>query len=185
MQVPYAKKWPKEVDKLRKIALDCDLVEEHKWSKACFTFLKKNVAIIIPLKESCALSFFKGALLKDPTHVLEKIGEHTQAGRWIKFTSVKEISALQSTLRSYLYEAIALEEFGKKVELKKPSEYSISDELQTLLNDNSALKASFEALTPGRRKSYIFHYRDRQTGEHQNSTSRKMRPHDLERARVQ
>jgi uncharacterized protein YdeI (YjbR/CyaY-like superfamily) len=157
MQVPYAKKWQKEVDKLRKIALDCDLVEERKWSKACFTFLTKNVAIVIPLKESCALSFFKGALLNDPTHVLKKIGEHTQAVRWIKFTSVKEISALQSTLRSYLHEAIALEESGKKVELKKPSEYAIPEELQTLLNENSALSASFEALTPGRRKSYIFH----------------------------
>jgi uncharacterized protein YdeI (YjbR/CyaY-like superfamily) len=157
MQVPYAKKWQKEVDSLRKIALDCDMVEEHKWSKACFTFLKKNVAIIIPLKESCAFSFFKGALLKDPAHILEKIGEHTQAGRWIKFTSVKQISALQSTLRSYLYEAIALEESGKKVELKRPSEYAIPEELQTLLNENSILRASFEALTPGRRKSYIFH----------------------------
>src|SRR5438445_2528288 len=105
MQVPYANKWQKEVDKLRKIAFDCDLVEEHKWSKSCFTFLKKNVAIVIPLKESCAFSFFNGALLKDPAHILEKIGEHTQAGRWIKFTSVKQISALQTTLRNYLYEA--------------------------------------------------------------------------------
>ena len=157
MQVPYAKKWHREMEKLRKIALDCDLVEEQKWSKPCFTFLKKNVAILIPLKESCALSFFKGSLLKDPAHILEKIGEHTQAGRWIKFTSTKEISALQSTLRSYLYEAIALEESGKKVELKKPSEYAIPGELQSLLNDNAVLRASFEALTPGRRKSYIFH----------------------------
>ncbi len=157
MQTPYAKKWQKEMDKLRRVALDCDLVEEHKWSKPCFTFLKKNVAIIIPLKESCALSFFKGALLKDPAHILEKIGEHTQAGRWIKFTSVKEISTLQSTLKTYLYEAIELEESGKKVELKKPSEYEIPEELQTVLNDNAALRASFEALTPGRRKSYIFH----------------------------
>src|SRR5215469_1101361 len=87
MKVPFAKKWQKETDKLRKIALDCDLTEELKWGKPCFTFLKKNVAIVIPLKESCAFSFFKGALLKDPKHVLERIGEHTQAGRWIKFTS--------------------------------------------------------------------------------------------------
>ena len=64
MKVPYAKKWQKETDKLRQIALDCDLTEELKWGKPCFTFLKKNVAIIIPLKESCAFSFFKGALLK-------------------------------------------------------------------------------------------------------------------------
>jgi uncharacterized protein YdeI (YjbR/CyaY-like superfamily) len=157
MQVPYAKKWQKEMDKLRRVALDCDLVEQHKWSKPCFTFLKKNIAIIIPLKESCALAFFKGALLKDPRNILEKIGEHTQAGRWVKFTSVKEISALQSTLKKYLYEAIVLEESGKKVELKKPSEFKIPEELQTLLDDDAILKASFEALTPGRRKSYIFH----------------------------
>src|SRR5882757_5422436 len=125
MQVPYAKKWQKEANKLRKIALDCDLVEEHKWSKSCFTFLKKNVAIVIPLKESCALSFFKGALLKDPAHVLEKIGEHTQAGRWIKFTSLREIAAVRSTLNNYLREAIELEESGTKIDLKKPSEYPI------------------------------------------------------------
>src|SRR6266700_5153825 len=57
-----------------------------KWGKPCFTFMKKNVAIVIPLKESCAFSFFKGALLKDPKHILERIGEHTQAGGWIKLT---------------------------------------------------------------------------------------------------
>lgn len=157
MQVPYAKKWQKETDKLRKIALDCDLIEELKWGKPCFTFLKKNVAIIIPLKESCALSFFKGALLKDPRDLLSKVGEHTQAGRWIKFTSVREVTALQSSLRSYLYEAIELEESGKKVERKKLSEYAIPEELEALLSDDAALRASFEALTPGRRKSYIFH----------------------------
>ena len=157
MQVPYAKKWQKETDRLRRIALDCYLTEELKWGKPCFTFLKKNVAIVIPLKESCALSFFKGALLKDPKRILERIGEHTQAGRWIKFTSLREITALQSTLTDYLYEAIALEESGKKVALKKPSEYVIPEELQIRLDDNAVLKAAFEALTPGRRKSYILH----------------------------
>ncbi|HVW78488.1 MAG TPA: YdeI/OmpD-associated family protein [Alloacidobacterium sp.] len=157
MQVPYAKKWQKETEKLRKIALDCYLTEELKWSKPCFTFQKKNVAIIIPLKESCAFAFFKGALLKDPEKILERAGEHTQAGRWIKFTSVKEITAVQSVLKSYLYEAIELEESGKKVERKNPSEYAVPEELQALLNNNATWKAAFEALTPGRRKSYIFH----------------------------
>jgi uncharacterized protein YdeI (YjbR/CyaY-like superfamily) len=157
MQVPYAKKWQNETDELRKIALDCDLIEERKWGKPCFTFLKKNVAIVISLKESCALAFFKGTLLKDPKHVLEKAGEHTQAGRWIKFTSVKEITALEIPLRSYLYEAIELAKSGKKIEVRKPSEYTIPEELQTLLDNDETLKASFKALTPGRRKSYVFH----------------------------
>src|ERR1700719_608174 len=51
------------------------------------------------------------------------IGHHTQAARWIKFTSFREIAPMRSTLTDYVYEAIALEESGKKVELKKASEY--------------------------------------------------------------
>jgi uncharacterized protein YdeI (YjbR/CyaY-like superfamily) len=156
MKVPYAKKWQKETDELRKIVLDCDLVEELKWGKPCFTYRKKNVAIVIPLKDTCALSFFKGALLKDPKHILQKIGE-AQAGRWIKFTSPEEISALKATLRSYIYEAIEVERSGKKVPLKKASEYVVPEELQVRLNAAPELRAAFEALTPGRRKSYIFH----------------------------
>lgn len=157
MKVPYAEKWQKETDKLRKIALDCDLTEEFKWGKPCFSFQKKNVAIVIPLKESCALAFFKGALLKDPKRILQRAGVHTQAGRWIKFTSLKQVTALRSTLTDYIYEAIEIEESGKRVELKKPSEYAIPEELQTRLDDDAVLKAAFESLTPGRRKSYIFH----------------------------
>jgi len=156
VQVPYEKKWQKEAGKLRKILLDCDLVEEIKWAKPCFTYQKKNVAIVIPLKDSCALSFFKGALLKDPKHILQKIGQ-AQAGRWIKFTSLKEITAMQSTLRNYIYEAIEVEESGKKVILKKISEYPVPEELQSRLDAAPGLRAAFEALTPGRRKSYIFH----------------------------
>jgi uncharacterized protein YdeI (YjbR/CyaY-like superfamily) len=156
MKVPYAKKWQKETDKLRQIAIDCDLTEEFKWGKPCFTFGKKNVAIVIPLKESCALSFFKGALLKDPKHLLQRIGQ-MQAGRWIKFTSLGEIAAVQSTLKDYLYDAIELEKSGKRVVLKKPSDYPIPEELQSTLDANAVLRSAFAALTPGRRKSYIFH----------------------------
>lgn len=115
------------------------------------------MVILIPLKESCALAFSKGALLRDAKHILEKAGEHSQAGRCIKFTSLREITALRSTLKDYLYEAIELEESGDKAELKKPSEYPIPEELQIRLDTNPVLKSTFESLTPGRRKSYIFH----------------------------
>ncbi len=157
MKVPYAKKWQKEMDALRKIALDCDLTEELKWGKPCFTYQTRNVAIIIPLKDVCALMFVKGALLKDPKHILQKIGAHTQAGRWIRFTSSTEISTLRPTLRKYLDAAIQVEKSGRKVALKKASEYVVPEELQARLKASAELKASFEALTPGRRKSYIFH----------------------------
>jgi len=157
MQVPYAQKWQKETDALRRIALDCGLAEELKWGKPCFTFLKKNVAIAIPLKESCAFSFFKGALLQDPKRVLQRIGEHTQAGRWIKFTSLREIAAARSTLKAYLHEAVELEKSGAKITPKKPSDYPVPEELQSLLDRNAALKSAFANLTPGRRRSHFFY----------------------------
>jgi uncharacterized protein YdeI (YjbR/CyaY-like superfamily) len=157
MKVPYAKKWQQQMDDLTKIALGCHLTEELKWGKPCFTYHGKNVAIIIPLKDVCAFSFIKGALLKDPKHILQKIGEHTQAGRWARFTSSAEISALRPTLRKYIAEAIQLEKSGKKVPLKKASDYVVPAELQVRLKASKELKAAFEALTPGRRKSYIFH----------------------------
>lgn len=157
MQVPYAEKWQNETDNLRQIAIECGLAEELKWGKPCFTFLRKNVAIVIPLKESCAFSFFKGALLKDPKHILDRIGEHSQAGRWIRFTSLREIAALRTTLKDYLHEAIQVEQAGKKIEKKKPSEYPIPEELQKRLDHNATLRSAFARLTPGRRKSYIFH----------------------------
>ncbi len=157
MKVPYAKKWQKEIDDLRKIALKCDLAEEVKWGKPCFTYQKKNVAIIIPLKEVCAFLFIKGALLKDPKHILQRIGQHTQAGRWVRVTSCAEISALKPTLKKYIDEAIQVEKSGRKVPLKKPAEYVIPEELQVRLKASKELKVAFEALTPGRRRSYIFH----------------------------
>jgi uncharacterized protein YdeI (YjbR/CyaY-like superfamily) len=89
-------------------------------------------------------------------HILKNIGQQ-QAGRWIKFTSVSEIAALRSTLNDYLNEAIELEKSGKRVKLKKVSEYPVPEELQRMLDDNAVLRSAFEALTPGRRKSYIFH----------------------------
>jgi uncharacterized protein YdeI (YjbR/CyaY-like superfamily) len=60
-------------------------------------------------------------------------------------------------LTEYIYEAIALEKSGKKLELKKASEYPIPQELQSRLDDNAGLRVAFGALSPGRRKSYIFH----------------------------
>lgn len=157
MKVPYADKWQAEIHALRKIALDCGLEEETKWGKPCFTLQQKNVVLIIPFKDSCALSFFKGALLKDPQRILQRIGQNSQAGRWIKFTSSKEISALRPTLKRYIADAMQVEKAGRKVPMKKAAEYAVPAELKATLKATPGLQAAFDALTPGRRKSYIIH----------------------------
>ncbi len=156
MKVPYAEKWRRETDKLRKIALGCDLTEEMKWDKSCFTHQKKNIAIIIPLKDACAFSFFKGALLDDPEKILRKFGQ-MQASRWIQFTSLKEITAMRAVLKAYIRHAIQIEESGKKIAFKQISDFAVPEELQARLDADPRLRAAYDALTPGRRKSYIFH----------------------------
>jgi uncharacterized protein YdeI (YjbR/CyaY-like superfamily) len=78
-------------------------------------------------------------------------------GDGLKFTSLREIAVLRSTLKDYLCEAIELEGSGRKIELKKPSQYPIPEELQRRLDDNAVLRSAFATLTPGRRKSYIFY----------------------------
>jgi uncharacterized protein YdeI (YjbR/CyaY-like superfamily) len=129
-----------------------------KWGQPCYTFQNKNIVLIGKFKEYCSLLLFKGALLKDAHGILKKPGEHTQAGRLIRLTSVREIVEMEAILKAYIHEAIEVEKSGLKVKLKKHSEYKIPEELQNKLDEIPALKTAFQALTPGRQKAYIFYF---------------------------
>ena len=153
-----AKKWREESQELRRNILDCQLTEELKWGQPCYTFQNKNIVLIGKFKEYCSLLLFKGALLKDAHGILKKPGEHTQAGRLIRLTSVREIVEMEAILKAYIHEAIEVEKSGLKVKLKKHSEYKIPEELQNKLDEIPALKTAFQALTPGRQKAYIFYF---------------------------
>ncbi len=148
-----AKKWQKELKKLRMIILDCQLTEELKWGKPCYTFQKSNIVIIQGFKEFCALLFCKGALLKDRHGILKKFG--WQAARRIPFTDVREILEMEPILRAYICEA--KEKAGLKVNYKKKPE-PIPEELQNKLDEIPALKTAFKALTPGRQRGYILYF---------------------------
>jgi uncharacterized protein YdeI (YjbR/CyaY-like superfamily) len=153
-----AKKWQKEVRKLRSILLDCQLTEELKWNKPCYTLPTGNVVIILPLKEYCSLLFCKGALLKDTKGILVRPSENTQAARQIRLTSLQEIDGMETTLKAYIRNAIEVENAGLEVVYKKVSEYKLPEELKSKLVKNSALKTAFKALTPGRQRGYILHF---------------------------
>ena len=152
-----AKKWRKELEKLRTIILDCQLTEELKWGKPCYTFQETNLIMIYGLKESCAIAFFNGALLKDVHGILIKPGPNTQAGRWIKFTNLQEIVEMETILRAYIQESLEAEKAGLKVNFKKNPE-PIPGELQSKLDKIPALKTAFAALTPGRQRGYILYF---------------------------
>ena len=153
-----ATKWREEFEKLREIILDSELTEELKWGQPCYTYQGKNVLLMHGFKDYCAVLFHKGALLQDADGILIRQTENVQAGRQIRFTSVQEIRRLERTLKAYIREAIEVEKSGLKVELKTTAEYAVPEEFQSRLDTDPALKAAFEALTPGRQRAYIFHF---------------------------
>ncbi|HSJ03090.1 MAG: YdeI family protein [Verrucomicrobium sp.] len=153
-----AKTWREEMEKLRSILLNSELTEDMKWGKPCYTVQDKNVVLIIPFKESCALLFSKGALLKDKKGLLIQPTENSQSARQIRFTKLSEIVASESLLKAYVKEAIEVEKAGLEVTYKKTSEYSIPEEFQTKLDEMHTLKKAFEALTPGRQRAYLLHF---------------------------
>jgi len=152
------KKWQKEIELLRVIALDCGLTEELKWGCPCYTFNESNIVLIHVFKEYCAFLFFKGALLNDADGVLIQQTENVQSARQVRFTNAKEIAKMEKTLKAYIYEAIEVERAGLKVKLKETADFKIPEEFQKKLNKNAALKKAFNALTPGRQRQYIFHF---------------------------
>ena len=154
-------KWQEELEQLRMIVLDCELTEELKWGVPSYTrptgssgraFQESNIVLIHVFKEYCALLFFKGALLKDTHGILIQQTKNVQAARQIRFTNVREIVKMKAILKAYIYEAIAVEEAGLKVNLKKTTEFNFPEEFQKKLDKNRALKTAFNALTPGRQR---------------------------------
>ena len=153
-----ARKWHEEFRKLREIILDFNLTEQFKWGHPCYMLQNSNVVLMHGFKEYCALLFMKGALLKDSKGILVQQTQNVQAARQIRFTNVQQIVELESILKAYIKEAIAVEKAGLEVNYKKTAEFTIPEEFQNKLNVNSALKKAFAALTPGRQRGYLLYF---------------------------
>ncbi|TDW95948.1 YdeI/OmpD-associated family protein [Dinghuibacter silviterrae] len=151
-----ATQWQKEMAALRTIVLDCGLTEELKWGKPCYAYQGKNIVVIQGFKEYCALLFLKGYALSDTHGILQKTGENTVVGRQIRVNSVREIAAIKDVLKTYIYQAVEVEEADVKAPVTK--EPNIPEEFQHKLDKTPALKKAFSALTPGRQRAYVFYF---------------------------
>ena len=152
------RRWRKEFEALRKIALDCQLGEELKWGSPCYTLEDKNVVLIHGFKEYCAYLFFKGALLNNADGLLIQQTENVQSARQIRFTCLRDIEEKRPLLKGYIEQAIKVESAGLKVKLKKTADFDVPDELNHKFKEMPALKKAFESLTPGRQRAYLFHF---------------------------
>ncbi|MBP9880429.1 MAG: YdeI/OmpD-associated family protein [Chitinophagales bacterium] len=152
------KKWQKEIQEMRAIALDCNLTETFKWGHPCYTLNNNNIVLIHEFKSYCAYLFFKGALIQDEKGLLIQQSENVQAARQIRFTHVDEIIKLKKILKAYIFEAIAIEKAGLKVALKETAAYTIPEEFQQVLDKQKKVHKAFYALTPGRQRAYLLHF---------------------------
>lgn len=148
--------WREELETLRQIVLETGLKEEIKWGVPVYTQNGKNILSVAALKDFATIGFFKGVLLTDSHKILQQQG-NLQSDRIIKFTKTTDIQKIEAVLKSYIKEAIAIEESGKKVEFKKNPE-PIPDELLQVFEEEPAFKKAFYALTSGRQRGYIIHF---------------------------
>ena len=174
MEMAYRDQWRAEIAEMQRVLASFPMTEECKWGKPTYTLNGKNIVILQGFKEYFALGFFQGALLKDPKKLLVQLGQ-TQAGRVMKFTSVKEIRAKAGTIKAYVREAIAVEKAGLRTKKKETSDFPVPEELKERFRKDPPFKRSFEALTPGRQRSYLYHF-----GAAKQSATRKAR---IEKAR--
>jgi uncharacterized protein YdeI (YjbR/CyaY-like superfamily) len=157
MEMAYEDQWKAEISAMRRVLTGLGMTEECKWGKPTYTVDGKNIVIMQGFKEYFGLGFFQGALLKDPKKVLVQLGQ-VQAGRVMKFTSAKEITAKAATIKSYVRDAIAVEEAGLRVKPKKTSDYPVPEELSERFRKEPRFKRAFDALTPGRQRGYLYHF---------------------------
>jgi uncharacterized protein YdeI (YjbR/CyaY-like superfamily) len=157
MEMAYRERWTAEIAAMRRVLAGFAMKEERKWGQPTYTLDGKNVVIMQGFKEYFALGFFQGALLKDPKKVLVQLGQ-VHAGRVMKFTSAKDITAKAATIKAYVREAIAVERAGLRMKPKKTSDYPIPEELTERFRKDRRFKRAFDALTPGRQRSYLYHF---------------------------
>lgn len=154
-----ATQWHEAFQLMREIVLaHKPLDEDFKWGHPCYTVGGKNVVLIHGFKEYCALLFMKGALLKDPKKILVQQTRHVQSARQVRITHIDEIKKHRAAINALIKEAIEVEKAGKKVTLKKIEDYPVPPELKKALQADKALKKSFDSLTPGRQKGYLFYF---------------------------
>jgi uncharacterized protein YdeI (YjbR/CyaY-like superfamily) len=157
MEMAYRERWEAEIAEMRRVLAGLAMKEERKWGQPTYTVDGKNIVIVQGFKEYFGLGFFQGALLKDPKKVLVQLGQ-THAGRVMKFTSVKDIKAKAAAIKAYVREAIAAGKAGLRMERKKTSDFPVPEELTDRLRRDRRFKRAFEALTPGRQRSYLYHF---------------------------
>lgn len=128
--------------------------EEIKWGHASFVY-KGIVGGMAAFKQHVSFGFWKEKLLSDPYNLFSKNREAGMFGS--KLTDVSELPP-DDVLISYMCEAVALNEAGKKLPKPKrsaPKELVVPPDFRAALKKNKKAAATFDAFSYSKRKDYI------------------------------
>ena len=147
--------WIAGLDQLRAICRDLGLEETVKWAHPCYMHAGRNIAIFGAFRTDFRLSFMNAGLLNDAEGVLEPQGPNSQTPSMIRFTAVEQVGEREPAIRAYLRQLMDHAEAGTQP-VKAAREIDTPDELTDALDADPELAEAFQALTPGRQKSYLF-----------------------------
>ena len=149
------RRWIDGLNHLRRICLDLGLEETVKWAHPCYLHAGRNIALFGAFRDDFRLSFMNPGLLEDTDGVLEPQGPNSQTPSMIRFTAVGQVAEKEPAIRAYLRQLMEHAEAGTRPP-KQDREIDMPDELTEALDADAELAEAFQALTPGRRKSYFY-----------------------------
>ncbi|MGB1585521.1 MAG: YdeI/OmpD-associated family protein [Thermoplasmatota archaeon] len=173
------KLWADGVAHLRRICLAAGLSEHAKWGHPTYMHAGRNIAIIGAHQGDYRLSFFDAALMKDPEGVLEKQGPNTRHADCFRFQDSDGVPAMEAIIAAYLEEAKGYAEAGIKPP-KEVYEVELPEEFIEAMDADPEMAEAFHNLTPGRQRSYAFHFNGAKKSATRIARIARMRPKILE-----
>lgn len=149
--------WTYELEALRSIMLQSEMIETVKEGVPVYTLNSKSVTGLGVFKTYVVIWFFNGVFLDDEEKKLQNAHEgETNALRQWCFSSKREISKDEEIIKNYVKEAIVNQKAGKELKREKSNEkITMPEELQEALAKNSDFKKAFDSLSPSKQKECI------------------------------
>ncbi len=154
--------WLQGLMTLRRLCREVGLEEVAKWGHPCYMHAGRNIAIMGAFRGDFRLTFFNAALMHDPEGVLERQGPNTRHPDCLRFTDNAAPDKMAPLIKAYLAEAMGYAEAGL-LPPKDSSQPDLPEELVEALDADPELAEAFQALTPGRRKSWALFLGDAKT----------------------
>lgn len=150
--------WGDGLARLRQLCLGLGLSETVKWGHPAYTHAGRNIAVFGAFQRSFRLSFMNSDLLDDTDGILEPIGPNSRAPSQVTFTHANQVTDKQPVLERYLRQLMDKAEAGIKPPRRAADPMVMDAALTDALAADPDFSVAWDALTPGRKRSWCLHF---------------------------